>query len=60
VSDEPTAPLPVLVPYSRFQEVQQRRHPVVPPEPSPTATEQPAATGAEPTDAFIRTILVET
>jgi hypothetical protein len=67
VSDEPIAPLPVLVPYARFHEVQQRRHPVVVADPS--LTEQPAAVGtdsadpantAESVEPAVRSIPVET
>lgn len=58
---EPIVPLPVLVPYSRFHEAQQRRHPAVaadlpPTDQSPTA----GAESANAPDPVVRSILAET
>ncbi len=61
MSDEPIAPLPVLVPYSRFHEAQLRRRPIVALDPS--LAEQPPAAGAdsaESAEPAVRSIPVET
>jgi hypothetical protein len=59
VSDEPIAPLPVLVPYARFHEVQQRRHPVVVADPSLTEPPAAGADSADSADSVVRSIPVE-
>lgn len=45
MTEEVIAPLPVVVPHSRFQAAQQRRHPVV--SVAPALTEQTVAADAE-------------
>jgi hypothetical protein len=58
---EPIAPLPVLVPYSRFQEAQQPRHPAVPAD-LPLTDQPPTAVveSVNAPDAEVRSILGET